>query len=65
MSGCYTPPSQRKSPHSPDLLGLRDARRGDYAPWEEPRLVIDTARVTPDEAVALIERQIAAVSTTK
>ena len=38
---------------------------GDYAPWKEPRLVIDTARVTPDEAVATIERQIAAVSMTR
>lgn len=37
----------------------------DYAPWEEPRLVIDTARMTPDEAVVKIEREMAGVATTK
>jgi predicted kinase len=38
---------------------------GDYAPWDEPHVVIDTAHVTPDEAVAIIERQMAAASMTK
>lgn len=37
----------------------------DYVPWEEPHLVIDTASVTPDDAIATIERQMAAVSTGK
>ena len=27
----------------------------EYSPWHEPRVVIDTARLTPDEAVAIIE----------
>ena len=31
-----------------------------YAPWQEPHLVIDTARVTSDEAIAVIERHIIA-----
>ena len=27
----------------------------DYRPWQEPRVVVDTARLTPDEAIAIIE----------
>ena len=27
-----------------------------YAPWPEPHLIIDTAKLTADEAVALVER---------
>lgn len=30
----------------------------EYSPWQEPHLVIDTARLTADEAVELIERHI-------
>jgi len=30
----------------------------DYAPWEEPHLVVDTAIFAPDEAIAVIERHI-------
>lgn len=30
----------------------------DYAPWSEPRLVIDTAVLTPDAAIELIERHM-------
>lgn len=42
-----------------------DVLKRDYEPWEEPHLVIDTASVTPDEAIATIERQMAALSTSK
>lgn len=53
-----------------DIAGLilptwDEILNGDYAPWHEPHLVIDTARATPDEAVAIIERQMAAASTAK
>jgi predicted kinase len=37
--------------------------KGDYAPRKEPHLAIDTASTTPDEAIAVIERQMAAGST--
>lgn len=48
-----------------DIDGLvlpmwRDVSRRDYEPWEEPHVVIDTASLTPDEAIALIERHLAA-----
>lgn len=33
-------------------------QRQDYAPWAEERLVVDTATLTPDEALARIERYI-------
>jgi predicted kinase len=29
-----------------------------YEPWLEPHIVIDTARLTPDEAVAIIAREL-------
>jgi predicted kinase len=28
----------------------------DYSPWPEPHVIIDTARLTPEEAIALVER---------
>lgn len=28
----------------------------DYAPWPEPHLIIDTARLSPAEAIAIVER---------
>jgi cytidylate kinase len=34
----------------------------DYAPWTEPHLIIDTAMVSPIEAVAIIEARIDALS---
>jgi predicted kinase len=37
----------------------------DYAPWTEPRLVIDTARLTVEEAVATVEHHMAAKSTSR
>jgi predicted kinase len=30
----------------------------EYSPWHEPHIVIDTARLTPDQAVALIEQRM-------
>jgi predicted kinase len=33
-----------------------------YVPWTEPRLTLDTARLCPAEAVAIIEGRIAALS---
>lgn len=29
-----------------------------YAPWSEPHLILDTALLTPDEAVAIVERRM-------
>jgi hypothetical protein len=29
-----------------------------YAAWDEPHLVVDTAGITPQEAVAVVERYI-------
>ncbi len=29
-----------------------------YSPWEEPHLIIDTANLTPNEAIALIEQHM-------
>lgn len=51
-----------------DIDGLvlptwHDVLQRDYDPWEEPHLVIDTALVTLDEAIAIIGRQMATVST--
>lgn len=34
----------------------------DYAPWTEPRLILDTAQLGPAEAVAIIEGRIATLS---
>lgn len=33
----------------------------DYVPWASPRLVVDTALLTPDEAVAAVETEIDAM----
>ncbi len=33
--------------------------RREYAPWAEPHLVLDTARLSVDEAVGLVERAMA------
>ena len=32
----------------------------EYDVWEEPHLIVDTARLTPDEAIAAVEHYIAA-----
>ena len=34
----------------------------DYVPWNEPRLILDTAQLGPAEAVAIIEGRVAAQS---
>lgn len=46
-----------------DIEGLvlptwRDVLEHDYEPWEEPHLVIDTASLAPDGALAIIERHL-------
>jgi predicted kinase len=48
-----------------DIDGLvlprwRDVTTRDYAPWMEPHIVMDTARMTPAEAIAIVERHMAA-----
>lgn len=42
------------------LPGWQDVLEREYAPWEEPHLVIDTAGTTPAQAIALIEQHMAA-----
>jgi predicted kinase len=32
----------------------------DYEPWEEPHLIVDTARLSADQAIAVVERHIGA-----
>lgn len=54
---------RRVEMREPDIDGLvlptwRDVLQRDYAPWEESHLVIDTASVAPDEAIAIIERRM-------
>lgn len=36
----------------------QDVLERHYVPWEEPHVVIDTAVLTPDEAIAVIEQHI-------
>jgi predicted kinase len=69
---CFDPAEHRRriETRDTDIDGLilptwDDVSRRDYEPWEEPHLVIDTASVTPDEAIATIERQMAALSAAK
>jgi predicted kinase len=55
----------RVETRQPDIAGQilptwNDVLQHDYAPWEEPHVVIDTARLTLDEAIAIIERHLAA-----
>lgn len=58
---------RRVESRAADIAGHRlptwaSVERHDYAPWTEPRLVIDTALLSPAEAVALIEAAIAALA---
>lgn len=51
---------QRVEERSTDIEGLRmptwqDVQARHYVPWPEPHLVIDTARLSPDQALAMIE----------
>jgi len=64
---CSDPTEHRRrvETRQTDVDGLilptwREVLERDYTPWEEPHLVIDSARFTPDEAIAIIERHIAA-----
>jgi predicted kinase len=64
---CSDPAEHRRrlEARESDIEGLIPPRWGEvmalrYEPWEGPHLVIDTARVTADEAIALIERHIGA-----
>jgi predicted kinase len=46
-----------------DLPGLspprwQSVRRHRYEPWDRPPLVLDTARLSPEEAVVIVERSI-------
>jgi predicted kinase len=40
------------------LPSWQDVLDREYAPWHEPHVVIDTSRVTPDEAIARVERHM-------
>ena len=62
---CSDPAEHRRriERRQPDIDGLilptwRDVLERDYALWEQPHLVIDTASLSPEEAVALIERSL-------
>jgi predicted kinase len=53
----------RVEQRSSDIEGLvlptwQDVQARDYVPWEEPHVVIDTGRMTPDEAVAVVEGEM-------
>ena len=69
---CSDPAEHRRrvETRETDIKGLilppwHEVLKRDYAPWEEPHLVIDTASVTAEEAIATIERQMAAMSSGK
>jgi predicted kinase len=54
---------RRVERRDPDIQGFtlptwRDVLDRDYAPWPEPHIVIDTARLTPAEAIAMVERHM-------
>jgi len=62
---CSDPAEHRRriETRKPDIDGLilptwQAVLERDYTPWEEPHLVIDTARLSPDAAIAVIERYI-------
>ena len=63
---CSDPAEHRRriETRETDIEGLilpawHEVLERDYVPWEEPHLVIDTASVTPDRAIAIIEQQMA------
>ena len=54
---------RRVETREPDIDGhilptWKDVLEHDYEPWEERHVVIDTARLTPDEAIELVERKL-------
>lgn len=60
---CSDPGEHRRrvETRQPDIAGhvlptWQDILERDYTPWEEPHMVVDTARLTPDQAIAAIER---------
>jgi len=53
---------RRVETREPDIHGLilpswQAVLERNYSPWEEPHLIIDTASLTPHEAIALVEQQ--------
>ena len=64
---CSDPVEHRRRVESrnPDVDGLilpswQAVLERNYSPWEEPHLIIDTAKLTPNEAIALVEQQMSA-----
>jgi len=62
---CSDPVEHRRRVESrhPDIDGLilpswQAVLERHYSPWEEPHLIIDTANLTPNEAIALVEQQM-------
>lgn len=52
---------RRVEMRQPDIVGhvlptWKDVLAHDYSSWQEPHVVIDTANLTPDEAIAIAER---------
>jgi len=64
---CSDPAEHRRriQTRQSDIEGLvlptwQDVLQREYEPWDEPHVVIDTAGLTPNEAVELLERHFAA-----
>jgi predicted kinase len=62
---CSDPVEHRRRVESrnPDIDGLvlpnwQAVLERNYSPWEEPHLIIDTANLTPNEAIALVEQHM-------
>jgi predicted kinase len=60
---CSDPVEHRRrvEQRASDIDGLvpptwQDVLGRDYAPWPEPHVIIDTARLSPAEAIAVVER---------
>ena len=54
---------RRVTTRSIDIAGLaapawEQVLKRDYEPWDRPRLVVDTAHHSPDEALALLQRRL-------
>ncbi len=62
---CSDPVEHRRrvESRSPDIDGLvlpswQAVLERNYSPWEEPHLILDTANLTPSEAIALVEQHM-------
>jgi len=62
---CSDPVEHRRrvEGRSPDIDGLilpkwQAVLQRDYSPWEGPHLIIDTAHLSPNEAIALVEEHM-------